>query len=694
MKNIFYISPDGNDKNDGNEKYPWATLTGARDAIREIRKNNELKEKEIVVILKPGIYRISETIQFSPIDSYTTYRAEEKGSAILDASEEISGFREEKLNGKTVWTAQLPEVKAGRRYFRSLFVNGESRPRARLPKFSPDKDGVKNLFRIGELRFPEKKKLFDGDNIFKPAVGDFKNWESLPDAEIVILHYWIETRLGNPRYDEKSGWVTCSRRSVFNLYEPHNSKLARYYIDNLKEAMTEPGEWYLDRNEGKLFYIPKQGETLKNTKICAPLTKVFLKINGDAYHHGQVVHDILGVQHVENLKFEGLHFRNSDWYQPLADFLSHDRQRLEEFPLGSAPQGATHVPGAIEMRWCKKCSITETKLENIGLTAIAIEEGCRNCEVSKSSISGIGAGGIRVGGCELDGPPANRTGYIKISDNKITNIGRIFQQGVGILLTNAFNCNVNHNEISKTCYTGISCGWSWGYRETISRNNLIENNLIYDIGQAVLSDMGGIYLLGVQPGTVVRGNHIHHVSSAEYGGWGIYPDEGSSHILIEGNWVHDIQGSPFRIHFSRELVVRDNVFARSKKEGLIGIGKIENHIAANIHGNVLIGPASSVFECGYAGNLTEAFRSDANLIWFPENKILSFGNYPEYRTDCKKISYEEWLSSGNDRRSIIEDPKAIETDNDISFPENSPIEKIGFKRRSWKNCGPRQNEKN
>ena len=390
-----------------------------------------------------------------------------------------------------------------------------------------------------------------------------------------------------------------------------------------------------------------------------------------------------------HLRFEGLTFRHGDWYQPQAELLAHNNLRVEDVPLGGAVQGAVNIPAVLEFRWARHCGVDRCTIEHIGFGAVEFGPGCRERSLTHSTLSDLGAGGVKIDGAELDGPPADRTGQITVADNTIIDLGRVFHQGTGVLLTNAFRCDIVHNEIARTCYTGISCGWSWGYRETISRDNHIENNYIHDIGQGILSDMGGIYLLGVQPGTVIVGNHIHSVSSADYGGWGIYPDEGSSHLLVAHNWVHDTQGSPFRIHFARELVVRDNVFARSQKEGLIGIGRVEAHHAASVYNNLLIGPAPSLFDGPYAGDVFNGFRSDANLIWFPNGEVPDSVNPSGQKDVPPKIPFGKWRKRGNDRASVVADPRGKETATNFVLPKNSPAFCIGFRSDDWSICGPR-----
>ena len=695
---VYHLSPAGDDANDGHAPKqgprrhgPWATLAGARDALRQLRAAETLAGP-CTVRIHSGIYPLAGPVAFGPEDSHTAFIAAPGAKPVFDGGRILSGWTESKHGARRAWTMDLPEVVTGHLYFRSLFIAGQRRPRARYPKFSPDAAGVGNTLRIGEMRFPDKRKLFEGDHMFKPAAGDMQPWPSLHDAEIVLLHYWVETRLPNPRLDPDTGWVTCTRRSVFNLYESFNPKHARYYIDNLYEALTEPGEWYLDRTTGRLTYLPLPGETFSNTEVVVPLVTRFLDVAGHAFNRGPDVGDPFGTRPVENLAFEGLTFRHADWYRPSAEILPHDSEAaaaITDVPLGSAGQAASHIPAAILFKWARHCRFVRNTVEHIGFTALEFGLGCRHCDATHNTLHHLGGGGVKIGGSELDGPPGDRCGHLRFTDNTIRHVGRVFHQSCGILLTHAFDCDLLHNEIAYTCYTGISVGWSWGYRETITHNIRIENNLVHDICEGVLSDNGGIYLLGVQPGTVVRGNHIHHVTAADYGGWGIYPDEGCSHVVFEHNWVHDTGGTSFAIHFSRELVVRHNIFCRAG-EALVGVGRVENHIAANLAHNLLLGPAKSLYSAGYQGDIRNALETDANFIGFAPAAVPPC-THPDFRQDVPhRISFAAWQKAGHDRNSLVTSLTTKETATTFTLPKNSPALAAGFRPYDWSVCGPRR----
>ena len=695
---VFHLSPRGSDRAPGSANRPWATLAGASDQLRRLRASGRVTGP-VTVQVHAGTYPLAAPVQFTDADSATAFVAAPGAKPVFDGGEVLTGWKVGKRNGRTEWTLDLPEVPLGKRHFRSLFVNGRRAPRARLPKFSPDREGGQRVFRVGEMLEPEQTYLTERRDTFKPRPGDVDpKWTSLPDAEFVVMHYWIEERLPKPALNPRTGWVNFARRSAFCYYESHplpdGTRLhARYYIDNLFEALTEPGEWYLNRETGRLYYLPRPGETPANTTIVAPRVHSFVRAVGTIFGEVGERIDLHGTRHVRGLEFRGLTFRHGDWYSPLAErhLPSHDSLEGQDLPIGGSPQAAIAVPGAVLFRAARDCRVEDCTIEHVGLYALEFGPGCRSCAAVGNRLHDLGAGGIRAGGAELDGLGERRTGLLTITDNHIHHIGRVFHQGIGVLLGNAADCLVAHNHIHDTCYTGISLGWTWGYRDTLATHNRIEHNLIHDIGAGLLSDMGGIYTLGVQPGTVIRGNHLHHIWSHDYGGWGVYLDEGTAHVLIEHNLVHDTKDAPFNIHYGRENVVRYNIFARGKR-AMVSVGRIEpEHYSANFFGNILVGPSESLYRSGYQGNIAVgALVANGNCLWSPGGRLPPSLNPETYlKGEPRALSWTAWRKAGHDLTSVVADPRITEGRKTWKVAAHSPALKLGFKPWDWSGCGPR-----
>jgi hypothetical protein len=147
-----------------------------------------------------------------------------------------------------------------------------------------------------------------------------------------------------------------------------------------------------------------------------------------------------------------------------------------------------------------------------------------------------------------------------VSDCSIHDGGLIFHSAIGVWVGDAARNRIVHNQIWNFSYSGISCGWTWGFAPAFTYDNRIECNRIHSIGHGVLSDMGAIYTLGRQAGTTISRNVISNVHSYGYGGWGIYPDEGSSWMVIEDNVVCGTKCGGFHQHYGRDNAVRRNVF--------------------------------------------------------------------------------------------------------------------------------------
>ena len=233
-----------------------------------------------------------------------------------------------------------------------------------------------------------------------------------------------------------------------------------------------------------------------------------------------------------------------------------------------------------------------------------------------------------------------------------------------------------HNHIHDLFYTAISVGWTWGYGANQSRANIIEYNHLHDIGKEMLSDMGAIYTLGVQPGTRIRNNLIHDVASFTYGGWGIYPDEGSSEMLIEDNIVYHCKSAGFHQHYGRENIVRNNIWAFNRENQLMRT-RAEDHLSFTFEHNIVYFDQGRLLGGNWTG---DQFAIDHNLYFDTRGGDMRFAGQ----------SFAEWQTNGHDAGSRMADPLFVNAGNfDFRLLPNSPALQMGFHQIDMRTAGPR-----
>ena len=687
IANHFFISTLGNDKWSGKLEQPdadktdgpWASVNKAKEMIREAKFRGEISEP-VTVWIRGGRYPVSETLVFGPDDSApVTYSAYPDEQPIFDGGKTITEWREEKLNGIAMWVADIPETAHGHKYFRELFVNGERRNRTRLPK--------KGFFWMEDVPAIElSADILQGSDTFQCFEGDICNWQNMTDVDVVVIHYWIDERMPIASFDDKHRMIKSSRQSIFALKDDKADRYAKYYVENVFEALSEPGEWYLDRPAGKIYYIPMQGEEIGQVNVTAPSAKQLLKLEGD-----------LDQGHfVEFIKFKGLIFENTDWFQPAGGggFLVKEFG-IRDMDYAAAHQSAFNIPGVISLKGARFCTIDGCHIRHAGGYGIELSEGCMGNGIIGNEINDMGAGGIKLNGSDAYGPVLQRTGNNRIIDNHIYNGGLIFRGAAGILSAHSFGNDISHNHIHDLYHIGISCGWKWDYKDNVSMNNRIEKNHIHDLGHGLLSDIGGIYTLGVQPGTVIRGNVIHNIEKCNYGGWAIYLDEGSSHIIIENNICYDIDSQGYHQHFGRENIIRNNVFAFGG-EGQICHNRADQHIAFTFERNIVVSDGQPFFVGGYAGQLEKRnFYSEMNLFWdLSGNDFICInGKYDKNSMwiNTQTFSIAEWRDMGYDLYSKIADPLFEDFKNrNFTLQADSPALSLGFKPIDNSDAGPRE----
>jgi hypothetical protein len=207
--------------------------------------------------------------------------------------------------------------------------------------------------------------------------------------------------------------------------------------------------------------------------------------------------------------------------------------------------------------------------------------------------------------------------------------------------------------------------------------------------------MGAIYTLGVSPGTVIRNNLIHDVESHNYGGWGIYNDEGSTHLLVENNIVYNTKFAAYNIHYAKEITVRNNIFALGRLQQ-INRTRVEPHQSVYFENNIVYWkegvlldgtwedkPYDFYFEPKSTRKATSTFDADYNLYF---NPLL-----PRDSVVLGEAKWEDWQKRGKDRNSLYADPMFTDVDHfNFKLHKNSPAFKLGFKPINIDEVGPRK----
>jgi hypothetical protein len=473
---------------------------------------------------------------------------------------------------------------------------------------------------------------------FKP--GDIKKWTNLDDVNVIQFHSWTASVHWIRELDETNHVVHFTAPA--NWPTGYWTKNERYYVENFPEALDAPGEWYLDRHTGILSYRPLEGEDPGRAEVIAPRLRHVLRIEGRPDEK----------RFVEWIEFRGLSFQHTDW-------------RIEN--KGSADgQAAVFLEAAVLARGAKHVTFSQCEVAHVGEYAVWLAEGCKENRVVQCHLHDLGGGGIKIG--EQANPPddARAAGHNLVDNCFIHDTGHVFHAGVGVWIGRSSHNRVTHNEICDLDYTGVSVGWSWGYAPSSANHNAVEFNRIHHIGRGVLGDMGGVYTLGISPGTTIRNNVVHDVFSPGVGGGtGIYPDEGSTEILIENNLVYRVELGCFSQHYGRENTVRNNILAFSHA-GEVSRYRQEDHLSFTFERNLVYSTSGLFLNGGWSNG---KYVMKDNLYWDTSTADPKFD----------KMSFKEWQALGRDAGSLLADPKFVAPDAlDFRLQPDSPAAKIGF----------------
>lgn len=536
----FYVSPSGNDDNDGSFSSPFATIDRAKQAVRETDKSGR---SGITVALMAGEYRV-KSLTFNAQDSGTeecpvTYCAYGDGETVINGGLTLDTGRfkkvtDEKVLGRLsknarskVLCCDLSEYGITAEDYGRIYAIGTYHT---AYKYSGDTTGPlycelfvndtrQSLARYPDSGFLETEKVIktgegqesDGNLTMNP------NWDTLVDPESDV--YEVNQKLA----DRINSWETLDDVWMFGFwkydwadasspvgafdYESRTispkyvslfgtKKGAPYYFFNVLEELDSEGEWYLDRENGIIYLYP--GKNFENAVVDLSLS----------------TDDVISGKGVNNLILDGFTVK------------------------GSRGDGIGLTGDGITLRNCVIKNIAGHAVRLTGSNNLA--ERCEICHT--------GRGGFYIdGGDRSTLTPGNS----RADNNLIHDWSEIYQTYQPAVTLSGVGNICSHNEIYNSPHEAITYS---------GNNHIIEYNLIHDV--CLLSDDAGAIYSGRHwdwYGTVVRYNCIYNLGSDGHKPNGIYFDDCLSGQTAYGNILVNIPQKAFHLGGGRDLIVKNNI---------------------------------------------------------------------------------------------------------------------------------------
>lgn len=650
-----------------------------QDALRQVREERGGGDAAgMRTIRVRGRIPLKETLVLTPADSNIRLVGED--GAALVGGEELKDWTDE---GDGTWSCPAPRGADGKLVlFEQLWTNGRRAGRSVWPK-----GDFAYFAKASQVKLPEGgsflyRNAFTFERI--PPATPKTDWAA---AKLVVIAKWSCSRQVLVPVDAAKGEFTLDTNEFQPPWKNWNERGDKQMVrlENVDFGFTDPGDWLYDEKAGRIRYRPRPGETLAGFAALAPTAglRELVRLAGDP-DKGAYVQNVV----FENVGFEASAVQNDDPSAP------------DGRPRAYALQAAYRAPGAVTLEAARNVRFENCRVRHTGGYAFRVADGSMSNALVRCAMDDLGAGGVVAGALErnpehsmMDERLAPRddnlpcpvvhdysphaVAFLEVSDCEIAHGGRVNAEGIGVLFTNISDSRVVHNDIHDILYSGVSVGWVWGYRGSVSQRNEVSFNRISNLGSRIMSDLAGVYTLGTSHGTVISNNVISNVKARYYGGWGLYNDEGSEGIVMENNLVFDTFDGGYHQHYGRNNVVRNNIFAYSERDQF-AVTAAENHLSAVVLNNIILWNRND------NGNDQAFVKYEGTASG--KSRIVFLGNlwWNEGATTFlrKWVPFSVWQREGNDVIGASADPRFVDAANrDFRLKPDSPAPALGF--RPW-----------
>ncbi len=561
--------------------------------------DNAAKSDNKVLKLDAKTYFISEPLLLTSVHSGLTI--EGRNGTVISGAKRVSGWTKD---GR-LWKAKLENVD----YVSSLFVNGKRANFAKTPN-----DGFVYFYRDASCDRNTQFLFWKEDisEILSLSKRELKN------LEIRSFFQWIDgkSQIAKIEDTDKKGIKKITFSSPVSPHYCSNGKQSRCWFDNFKGALDQAGEYYYDSSNGEIWYMPREGENMKNAEVYVPNCDTLLSIKGKSEK-----------DFAKNINLKNLSFKYAS-----------QKPNGKDGTWRNSGQGASNASCAVVVEHASNVNFISCAFENLDGYAVEFYKNVSSSSVKNCVMGKLGAGGVRIGNAKRD--RKTFVDNIEISNNIIYQYGRVNRAAIGVIAYDVSNISIINNDIFDGYYSGVSTGWTWGYAPTLTKNNKVNYNHIHHLGYGQMCDMGGVYTLGVQPNSETKGNLIHDINCHEYGGWGLYNDEGSSFIESSMNCIYATQSGGYNMHFGQNCKVFNNLIFDCKGYQLTLGGRAEN--SYTFERNIICYTSPQVIFRHIPLNALKFGKYASNVYWNTNGEV-KFGN----------LTFEQWKEKSNDVNSIV-----------------------------------------
>ncbi len=516
----IFVSPTGDDANPGTAESPVRTPQRAVELARS------LNQGEKVISLADGEYNIS-AITLTQEDSGITFYAENQavfnGGLTLDPAD-FKPYEGDilvlDLSRYGVTPDRIGKVQAFGQYntaekydaagslYCELFCNNERMTLSRYPnkgeylytgKIVDNGDSKEVYTSAGTqtnadwetMKFPRGGTF----EVSSDVVERVQSWGQSPDIWMFgyFQYDWADST--TPLAAVEDHTLTTEYASVYGFKEG-----TPYYFFNVFEELDQEGEWYIDRDGLKLYFIPPEGFEQHPLELSLE-TGNLVTIDG-----------------AENIVFDGITFTGT---------------------RASAVKGSGNN---IVVRGCT--------IRNVGENAIELT-GDHN-RVEDNEITATGKGGVILTGGDRQ---ALQSSENVVSNNLIHDWSQVYHTYQAAVSLNGVGGTCSHNEIYNSPHEAITY---------TGNNHIIEYNVIHDVvlessdaGAIYAGRSWSSY------GNVIRYNCIYNIGSGEFAPSGIYFDDALSGQEAYGNFLLNIPGNGFLLGGGRDLKVENNLIVNA-----------------------------------------------------------------------------------------------------------------------------------